>query len=193
MNTEPLDVSHTIVPKSDQLNADQLLGVQMTIRITGVNVLDSTDQPVIVHYEGENGRPYKPCKTMRKVLAHAWGSDARAWVGKSAQLYNLPEVKFGGETVGGIRISHLSDIPGEIKVSLNSTKGKKALHSIKVLRVDPPAPAVDHAAALESAADVDTLKDAFKAAYRSTKDEAQRAAFKATYDARLATLLDAAA
>jgi hypothetical protein len=85
------------------------------------------------------------------------------------------------------------NFPGEIKVSLNSTKGKKALHSIKVLRVDPPAPAVDHAAALESATNVDTLKDAFKAAYRSTKDEAQRAAFKATYDARLATLLDAAA
>ena len=187
--SDVLDVSHTIVPKSDQLNAEQLLGGPMTIRITGVNVGPGDEQPVSVHYEDENGRPFKPCKTMRKLLVFAWGSDARAWVGKSATLFNEPEIKFGGEKVGGIRISHLSHIERDISVSLTSTRGKKALHSVKRLKVEEP---VDHDAALQAAASIDDLKDAFKAAYRSTKDETQRAAFKATYDARMAVLMDAA-
>lgn len=182
---EALDVSHTIVPKSDQLNAEQLLTGPMTIRISGVDVVESAEQPVVVHYEGENGRPYKPCKTMRKLLVVAWGSDARAWVGKAASLYNAPEVKFGGETVGGIRISHLSHIPKAMSVSLTSTRGKKALHKVEVLR---DAPSVDHHAAMRECGDVEALKAAFKVAYRSAKDAEAQAAYKATYDARLAEL-----
>lgn len=183
--TESLDVSHTIVPKSDQLNSEQLLAGPMTIRISGVDVVESAEQPVVVHYEGENGRPYKPCKTMRKLLVVAWGSDARAWVGKAASLFNAPEVKFGGETVGGIRISHLSDIPKSMSVSLTSTRGKKALHKVEVLR---DAPSVDHHTEMRQCDDVDTLKAAFKVAFRSSKDVTTQAAYKATYDARMVEL-----
>lgn len=190
MSNDVSDLSYTIVPKSDQLNADQLLSGPMTIRITSVAVGVGDDQPVVVHYEGENGRPYKPCKSMRKLLIFAWGPDGRAWVGKSATLYHAPEVKFGGEMVGGIRISHLSDIPKDMSVSLVSTKGKKALHSIKVLRV---AETVDHHAAIRACTAVEPLKAAFKAAYRSANDDAAKAAFKATYDARMAELQKPAA
>jgi hypothetical protein len=45
-------------------------------------------------------------------------------------LYHDASVLFGGQAVGGIRISHLSDIPADIRVSLAATKGKKALHTI---------------------------------------------------------------
>ena len=90
------NLSDTIVPKSDQLNADQLLGGSMTITVTDVRRGQSDDQPVIVHYQGDEGRPYKPCKTMRKVLIFAWGDDGHAWIGRSMTLYNDPEVKFGG-------------------------------------------------------------------------------------------------
>ena len=131
------NLSDTIVPKSDQLNADQLLGGSMTITVTEVRRGQSDDQPVIVHYEGDEGRPYKPCKTMRKVMIFAWGDDGHAWVGRSMTLYNDPEVKFGGVKVGGIRISHMSHIERDIALSLTSTKGKKQGYTVHKLEIQP--------------------------------------------------------
>src|SRR3546814_14915789 len=85
----------------------------------------SSDLPVVIHYEGEGGRPYKPCKSMRKVLVFAWGSDGGAWIGQSMTLYNRPDVKFGGEEVGGIRISHLSDIDKDIAIALTRSEERR--------------------------------------------------------------------
>jgi hypothetical protein len=138
--SEVADLRFTIVPKSDQLNSEQLLGAPMTIRVTDVRIGSSDEQPISVHYEGENGRPFKPCKTMRKVLIFAWGPDGREWVGRSMTLYNDPQVRFGGAEVGGIRISHMTDINGQIKVSLTATKGKKALHTIEPLVMEEQGP-----------------------------------------------------
>lgn len=185
MNATVEDLSPTIIPKSDQLNADQLIGGPMTITVREVRVSTSDEQPVVVHYEGDNGRPFKPCKTMRKLLVAAWGSDGREWAGRSMTLYNEPSVKFGGMDVGGIRISHMSDIERDIRVSLTSTKGKKALHEVR--RMARPA-TQDPAQAMVVAADEAELKEAFAAAYKSTKDAALRTRYKATYDARLADL-----
>src|SRR5271155_4876070 len=100
------DLRGTIIPKSDQINAEQLLSGDMTITVSDVR-MGSDDQPVIIHYEGDNGRPYKPAKTMRKVLIFAWGEDGRVWIGRSMTLYNDHAVRFGGMVVGGIGISHL--------------------------------------------------------------------------------------
>jgi len=139
------DLRPTIVPKSDQLNAEQLLSEPMTIRVTGVTVTNSAEQPVTIHYEGDDGRPYKPCKTMRKVLILAWGHDGSEWAGKSMTLFNDPAVKFGGQSVGGIRISHVSHIERNIAVALTATKGKKTLHTIKALKVAKEPSAKDKA------------------------------------------------
>lgn len=128
------DLRSTIVPKSDQLNAEQLLAGDATITVTDVR-MGSEDQPVILHYENDQGRPYKPCKTMRKLLIFAWGEDGRNWVGKSMTLYNDHAVRFGGMVVGGIRISHLSHIEREISLSLTATKGKKAQHTVLPLEI----------------------------------------------------------
>lgn len=134
------DLRATIVPKSDQLNSEQLLAGPITIAVTDVHVSSSPEQPVSIAYEGDDGRPYKPCKTMRKVLILGWGQDGSKWVGKSMTLYNDQTVKFGGMLVGGIRISHLSGIERDIQVSLTATKGKKALHTIKALREERKVP-----------------------------------------------------
>lgn len=130
------DVSNlrdTIVAKSDQLNADDLLGGTKTITVAAVKRSNSPDQPVAVHFQGDDGKPYKPCKSMRKVLIFAWGENGAEWVGRSMTLFNDPEVKFGGIKVGGIRISHLSHIERDIAISLTATKGKKAPITIKKL------------------------------------------------------------
>jgi hypothetical protein len=131
------DLRPTIIPKSDQLNSEQLLGGPMTIRVTDVTVSASAEQPVTIHYDGDDGRPYKPCKTMRKVLILAWGHDGSQWAGKSMTVYNDPAVKFGGQSVGGIRISHVSHIEKDFGVALTATKGKKTLHTIKALKTAP--------------------------------------------------------
>lgn len=131
MSVNISDLRATIAPKSDQLNAEQLLHGPLVITVTDVRVGGTDEQPISVHYEGEQGRPFKPCKTMRKVLIFAWGPDGREWIGRTMTLYNDPQVRFGGAEVGGIRISHMSDIERDIQVSLTATRGKKALHTIK--------------------------------------------------------------
>lgn len=125
----------TIIPKSNQLNAEDLLSAPITIKVTDVRRSTSDDQPVSVHYENDNGRPFKPCKSMRKLIIFAWGDDGREWIGKSMTLYNNPEVKWGGVKVGGIRISHMSHIDRDIAVSLTVTKGKKEPFVVKKLAV----------------------------------------------------------
>jgi hypothetical protein len=134
MQNDITDLRSTIVPKSDQLNAEQLLSAPMILTVSEVRAGGGEDQPVSIFYEADRGRPYKPCKTMRKVLILAWGQDGSQWVGKSMELYCEPSVKFGGEVVGGIRISRLSDIPKDIKVSLTATRGRKSMHEIGLLK-----------------------------------------------------------
>lgn len=130
------DLSATIVAKSDQLNADDLLTGPITITVTGVKA-GNTEQPIIINYDGDKGRPFKPCKTMRRVLVAAWGKNGHDWVGRSMTLFNEPTVKFGGVEVGGIRISHLSHIESALTLSTNVTKGKKAPYTVKRLNDGP--------------------------------------------------------
>lgn len=133
----------TILPKSDQLNAEMLIPGPMTVTVTGVT-RGNDEQPVVIHYANDAGKPYKPCKSMRKVLVFAWGEDGRDWVGRSMTLYHDPEVVFGGVKVGGIRISHLSHIERDIGLSLTATKGKKKQFVIGKLEA-PAAPVADPA------------------------------------------------
>jgi len=186
------DLRPTIIPKSDQLNAEQLLGGPITIRVTDVRVGSSDEQPISIHYEGEGGRPYKPCKTMRKVLIFAWGADGREWIGRSMTLYNDPQIKFGGAEVGGIRISHMSDIERSIQVSLTATKGKKALHTIDKLQAGAMAEGqiADWIAAIDGAGpdDLDRVKAEALEAAKAVLDRDAFAAFSAATKRRRATL-----
>lgn len=162
MNEAVRDLSPTIVPKSDQLNSEQLLTGPITITVTDVARAGSADQPVVIHYDNEQGRPYKPCKTMRKVLIAAWGKDGASWVGRSMTLYNDPKVKWAGEEVGGIRISHMSHLPegvAEIRLSLTVTRGKKSTYTIS--KLDDPL--IQHRQAIAAAADMDALVKAWNA------------------------------
>jgi hypothetical protein len=124
-----------VIPKSDQLNADDLIGTSKTIKITAIRGVDDINQPVILNFEGDNGRPYKPCKSMRRVLIAAWGEDGKAYVGKSMTLYSDPEVIFGGVKVGGIRISHMSHITKPLTIALTANKSQRKPYTVKPLAV----------------------------------------------------------
>jgi hypothetical protein len=185
MNATVEDLRPTIIPKSDQLNAEQLLGGPMTVTVTDVKLGSGEEQPVVVHYVGEAGRPFKPCKTMRKVLIHAWGADGRQWAGRSMTLYNDQAVKFGGEDVGGIRISHLTDIERDIKVSLTSTRGKKAKYEIRKLTSNF---AGGQLSDIANSPTMEALQDNYKAAYKSLKTQSDRDQLTAAKDKRKAEL-----
>ena len=126
------DIASTIAPKSDQLNADDLIAGPITITVAGVKV-SRDEQPVAIRYEGDNGKPYKPGLSMRRVLVLAWGDDSSRYVGRRMTLYRDPEIAFGGEKVGGIRISHLSHIKHDMSFPLTVTRGKRKTFTVRVL------------------------------------------------------------
>ena len=136
--TEHVDMSAFIAAKSDQLNADDLMDAPRTITITKVTAApDAAEQPVSIHYEGGEGRPWKPCKTARRILVGVWGKDASKYVGRSLTLYRDPNVQFGGLQVGGIRVSHMSHISEPKTVALLVTRRRKAPFKIEPLRDVP--------------------------------------------------------
>ena len=134
-----MNMRATIIPKSDQINADDLIGRTLTVKITDVSIA-AGEQPVTVHFEGDNGKPYKPGKSMCRVMVHLWGDDANKYVGRSMTLYRDPDVRFGGLTVGGIRISHMSHIESKVTMALTETKGRKAAFTVQPLKMDAPPP-----------------------------------------------------
>lgn len=139
------DMSQVIAPKSDQVNADDLIAGPRTYTIEGVDIRPGTEQPVNIKLAGED-RVWRPCKSMSRVLVSAWGPDAKVYAGRSVTLYRDPKVKWGGMEVGGIRISHLSHIEREMLLQLTATKGKRAPHIVKPLAIEKPKPAEDGAA-----------------------------------------------
>lgn len=135
-----IDLRKTIVPKSDQLNADDLVGGEMTIKVTKVEIKDSADQPIFIYYEGGEGKPYKPCKTMRRLLVKVWGYDGEQYAGRSMTLYLDDSVKWAGVAVGGIRISHVSHIEKPTDVLLTVAKGKRRPYTVQPLKVEEQKP-----------------------------------------------------
>ena len=128
------DLSTTIRPKSDQLNADDLIAGPMTIKITDV-LLRAGDQPVAIRVEGDDNKPYLPCKQMRRVLVQVWGDDGKSYIGRSMTLYRDPKVTWAGQEVGGIRISHMSNIDSQVVMSLTASKSVRKPYVVKPLVV----------------------------------------------------------
>jgi hypothetical protein len=117
------------------LNADDLIGGSKTIKITQIKVYDREVQPVEISYEGDEGKPYKPSLGMRRVLVQLWGEDEQVYIGRSLTLYRNDSVKFGGYEVGGIRISHASDIKEPTRVLETVAKGKRQPITINPLKI----------------------------------------------------------
>lgn len=193
MNATIEDLRSTIIPKSDQLNADQLIGCTMDLTITDVHIGVDEKQPVVVHYENENGRPFKPCLTMRRVLIAAWGIDGTQWIGKSLRVYHDQRVRFGGAEVGGVRISHMTDIPGQrIELRLSESKGKRVMHTIERMESPARGPSLDEVLAAIKAANNSATMKAARTLAESLKSADDMAQAVAAYKARAAELKSAA-
>jgi hypothetical protein len=133
-----MDIAATTAPRSDQQNFDDYVGGPKTVTVAEVTP-GTAEQPVEIHLVEFPGRPYKPSKSMRRVLVAAWGADSTPWAGRRMTLAGDPTVRFGGAVVGGIKISHLSNIDKRLTVALTVTRGKRAPHTVEPLPDAAPA------------------------------------------------------
>ena len=132
------DVTFAMEAKSDQLNACDIMGQERIIKIREVTVING-DQPVSVYFDGDNNRPWKPSKGMIRLLAAAWGTESKQWVGKSAQIYCDPTVTWAGSAVGGIRIRALSDIPNHgLRATIALSRQKREPYLVQFLDTTRP-------------------------------------------------------
>jgi len=133
-----MDISDTVQPDSTQINADDLIAGSVVVTVTGVR-RGTSEQPVNIDVAEFPGRAYRPSKSMRRVLVAAWGSDTSAYAGRKIALYRDPNVKFGRDTVGGIKIAALSHIDKPLTIALTVTRGKRAPYKVDPLPDRAPA------------------------------------------------------
>lgn len=148
-----MDLSNTIEPDSTQVNAEDFLSGPRTFTVANVRK-GTAEQPVNIELVEVPGRAYRPSKTMRRVLVSIWGREASNYTGKRFTLYRDPEVTFGRDKVGGIKISHMSDLDKRATLMLTSTRGKRAPHIVEPLveSAAPTEPSADDVAACDDAA-----------------------------------------
>jgi hypothetical protein len=91
------------------------------------------EQPVNVALVEFPGRAYRPSKSMRRVMVLAWGPEASAYAGRRITLYRNPDITFGKDRVGGIEISHLSNLAKPLTVALTATRGKRKSFTVAPL------------------------------------------------------------
>jgi len=162
-----MQLSELSKPKSDQLNAEDLLCGPRTIRITRTVEKDDPKQTLWIYFEGDEGRPYKPCLIMRRAMAFIWGNpDSSQLVGRWLTLFNDTTVRFGGDTPGGIRISHASGLTKTMQFMLTVSKGKKVVYVVQPLE--------DIDAGLAKLTAANSL-DELKAAWESISPAAKKA------------------
>ncbi len=132
-----IDISHTVKSKSDQLNADDLIGGDLMVQVEGVNVTNDPKQPVQIFYYGCEGRPFKPCLTVRRILMALWGKDASLWAGRWMNLYVDPTVSYGKQrNIGGIRVNAMSHIKDSATLNLTVTRGNKKEFRIQLINLE---------------------------------------------------------
>lgn len=129
------NIAKAIEPRSDQQNAvDYLTGPKVFTVTRVTDYLDEKRRPrVSIHLAEAPDRPFKPSATNLRLIVIGWGQDDATWVGRRIKLALDPEVRFGGEKVGGIRVVALSNMEQPFTAKLPTTRGKKAEYRVEKL------------------------------------------------------------
>lgn len=127
------DMSMTIRSlKSDQLNAIDLMGGGVVVTIKSVTLKPNDKQSMWIELE-ENFNTFKPCLTMRRVIMDIWGAETGNHIGRQLVLFCDPNVLWGGQKEGGVRISHASHITETRKIRLRESQHKTAVWEVHPL------------------------------------------------------------
>ena len=127
-----MDITPSIAAKSDQWNADDLIGTSQTVTIDHWTK-GSDEQPNNLHLVETPGRAYRPSKSMARVIVQAWGKESDNYAGKRLTLARDAEIKFGGQKVGGIIITQMSGITKPLVIALTAKRGSKVPFTVQVL------------------------------------------------------------
>lgn len=147
-----------VTPKSDQWNADDFIGEPRTFTVTGAQPRKDEPDKIEVLLAESNTKVWRPPNGMVSVLIQLWGNDSTAWAGRRVTLYCDPKVRFGKETPGGIRISHMSHIGDKpVTVQIRIMRGRKGPYTVQPLIDQPPAQ-TDWLAVAETVTDMDSLR-----------------------------------
>jgi len=148
-----MDLTEFGEPRTDQQNFINYKNGPKTVTVSEVRKVPG-EQPLEIHLVEFPGQPYKPSRGMVNVLLGAWGKESDNYLGRKITLYGDPKVRFGGNVVGGIKISHLSHIDKPARVLIRVSKGKNALFTVQPLAPVTPLPAArDWLTELELAGD----------------------------------------
>lgn len=118
-----MDLTESIQPRSDQINADDLIAGPQTYTIR--EVIGGKAESPFDFMLVETDRAYRPSKTMRRMIVKGWGPETKVYGGRRLTLYREPSITFGGKAIGGIRISAMSDIEGPVEAWLQTTRGQR--------------------------------------------------------------------
>lgn len=184
-------LAEALAPKSDQLNADDLISGTRVLKITGARIAkDGREIRIVLNFEGDQGKPWKPCKTMGRAMVMAWAiTDPDQFIGKSVQVYRDPTVKFGDQgEVGGIRVSHMSHITKPANIKLTVSQGKKGMFTFHPLVT--VVPGTDGLTLEQARTDMDEAEDldALKAVWLRKSMTPHREALQDHLDERKAVL-----
>ena len=169
-----MDISESLAANSAQQNYDEFLAGPKTVTVSEVKK-GTAEQPVEVHLVEFPGKPFKPAKTVRRLLAKVWGTDASLWAGRRLTIYGDPEVRYAGKAVGGLRVSHVSHIDKPVEVLLTESRGKKRSHTVHPLAEPAPAtyaPSQDWLALMASASTGDEKNAIWQQATEDGADQA---------------------
>ena len=129
------DMTMTIIAKSDQINAADLIGNPRTVTIREVRIKAGDDQPVTIMIEGDK-KAFRPCKGVRRLLVRVWGPDASKYIGQSLTLFCDPSVTWAGKEEGGIRVSHMTGLNDKIIEFMRISRAATRPYEINPLRMD---------------------------------------------------------
>jgi len=76
------------------------------------------------------GQPYPPlvaCKTVCECVEGMFGENPDGWAGKRLTLYTDPEVRFGTDVVGGVRVAGSPDITKTVTVKIRVPRKRDPL------------------------------------------------------------------
>lgn len=166
MSVDETNISAILTANVDQLIADdfkpsgQFGGPrEFTIVSVAVKERKAKQQSMTITIEGH--LPFRPCLTMQRALAEAWGLNVRKWAGRRVRLYRDGTVPNpdGVKNAGGIRINGLTDIPEEgLTLLLTSTRGQKKPWTIEYLPPLKSAPTLAEVLAPATIADLDRYR-----------------------------------
>lgn len=131
-------MDYRLMFKGDHISAAEFAGKVPTLTIKDVRLVRMEDEKKgerekgVVHFH-ETDRGWVINRTNAESLAHMFGPDTDHWAGKRVTL-RAEQVRFGKETVPGIRVVGSPDIPKPVSFELKLPRKRPVKVTLQVTK-----------------------------------------------------------